>query len=334
MTDPARAAVFGAARQAVAAVGRPLLEQSGLLAAGVGLKTIGGTTTDEPCVKVFVERKLPAALVAPGRAVPRTLQAPAAAVRTDVEEMLAPTAPPWHAGVRDERAAWWIGDGTRHRPLSGGNSVSHFLAPAGTVATMVRDALWPAAPGILSCNHVIAALDRARWGDVVLQPATGDGGRAPYDVCGVLARSVPVRFGWAGPNLVDAAVAHVGAAASVPSIEGVGAPVGVRSGNAAQPGDLVFKVGRATGLTAGRIVAVSATGWIPYPPILGGPSVALFCDQIITTGMAAFGDSGALLLDASSNAIGLLFGGSPTHTFFNDVAHVQRQLAIAIALRA
>jgi hypothetical protein len=213
--------------------------------------------------------------------------------------------------------------------VSGGESVSHFLAPLGTIAIGVHDQLALGQPAILSCNHVLAALNRGRYGDAVVQPAIDDGGRAPYDECGVLQRYVLVRFGAAGANLVDAAIARLDGYLAAPWINWIGYPTAVRSGNDAMPGDPVAKVGRTTGLTEGRVVAVHSSCWIPYPPILGG-GVALFKEQIITTPMAGFGDSGALLLDGASNAIGLLFGGSPTHTLFNDIVNVQRQLAIAM----
>jgi hypothetical protein len=332
MENHIRARAFQAARQALLASDERLLRRHALLSVGVGLKTVAGETTDEPCVKAFVARKLPLSEIAPDRRIPPTLAARPTAARTDVEEMRQPTAPPRRGSDAFESVAFGIGDRARHRPLSGGNSVSHPIAPLGTVATMVRDTFGARRFGILSCNHVIAALNRGRHGDPVLQPATGDGGRIPHDVCGYLQRYIPVRFGLTGANLVDAAVARVGPFTSVPWLDWVGSPAGVRSGNGLRPGDAVFKVGRTTGLTAGRVVAVHATGWIPYPPVLGaGLGAALFREQIITTGMAGFGDSGALLLDSAEHVIGLLFGGSPTHSFYNDIVYVQRELQLSIA---
>ena len=46
--------------------------------------------------------------------------------------------------------------------------------------------------------------------------------------------------------------------------------------------------------------------------------------------MGLFGDSGALLFDSDAAAVGLLFGGSSTHTFFNDIVDVQDALGIRV----
>jgi hypothetical protein len=194
---------------------------------------------------------------------------------------------------------------------------------------MVVDAIDPERRGILSCNHVLAAVNRGRYGDPVVQPAVTDGGRVHGDTCGYLQRWMPVRFGGGLSNLIDAAVARVPVPAVAPWVDWVGVPRGVQSGNAMPPGSAVFKVGRTTGLTTGRVVAVDASVWIPYAAV-GVDATALFRDQIVTTAMAAFGDSGALLFDAAHNAVGLLFGGSSTHTFFNDIVHVQRELRVSI----
>jgi hypothetical protein len=331
MPDRVQERAFEKAHQALLYAGR-LLSQYGLSGVGVGLKVKGGRTTDEPCVKAFVSKKIPLELIAPGRAVPPALASSEGAVRTDVEEMLPPTSPPWLLNGGGEREAYWIGNRLRHRPLSGGDSISHFRAPLGTVATAVLNRARPSERAILSCNHVLAALNRGIYGDPIVQPATGDGGFVPKDTCGFLERWVPIRFGVAGPNLVDAAIAWVGDQGSLPWVDWIGLPGGVLSGNSMRPGDHVLKVGRTTGLTTGSVVAVHVHGWLSYPDVLGGGgAAALFREQIVTTGMAGFGDSGSLLFDNKYNAVGLLFGGSPSHTFFNDITHVQRELDILIS---
>jgi hypothetical protein len=321
---------FEKAHQALLCAGW-LLGQCGLSGLGVGLKIIGGRMTDEPCVKAFVANKVPLEWIAPSHAVPPTLATPEGTVRTDVDKMLPPTVPPWLLDGDGEREAYWMGNRFRRRPLSGGDSISHFRAPLGTVATTVLNRARPSERAVLSCNHVLAALNRGISGDPVVQPATGDGGFVPNDTCGFLERWVPIRFGAAGPNLVDAAIAWVDNRGSLPGVDWIGLPGSVRSGNSMRPGDNVFKVGRTTGLTTGSVVAVHVHGWLSYPEVLGGGgATAFFREQIVTTGMAGFGDSGSLLFDNKYNAVGLLFGGSPSHTFFNDIAHVQRELDILL----
>ena len=89
-------------------------------------------------------------------------------------------------------------------------------------------------------------------------------------------------------------------------------------------GGLVVKVGRTTQVTVGRVLAVNAT-------IVVGPydcGAAVFRHQIVTTGMAAGGDSGSLLMDANLNGIGLLFAGSALVTIHNHIADVETALGV------
>jgi hypothetical protein len=229
--------------------------------------------------------------------------------------------------MSDDVAAAWLGDWGRHRPVAGGESVSHLSMPLGTLAIAVVDNTAPGTVSILSCNHVLAALNLGRPGDAILQPAVLDGGATPLNVCGTLTRFVPVQFGGAGSNLVDAAVARVDAA--WPWIRWIGEISGVRSGNSLQVGERVKKAGRTTALTQGEVVATYCLVWIPYPPSWSG-GVALFKDQILVTAMAAFGDSGSLVLDTDQRAVGLLFGGSGTHSVFCDITHIESTLGIMV----
>lgn len=335
MTDKSQIKAFIQARTALISMRDQLMFRSALLAVGVGLKKVGGELTDEPCIKAFVPRKIPLEKILPGRAVPRMVLTAVGVVRTDVEEMLPPTSPPWLRNTNGEFEPYWIGNRFRHRPImSGGDSVSHSLAPLGTISTEVNDPLQPDVRYILSCNHILAALSWAWPGDPVVQPAFGDGGRVPIDTCGFIDRWVPIRFGTQGLNRVDAAIARVDDARGVvPWVRWIGIPMGIRSGNLMYAGETVSKVGRTTLVTYGTVVATDVSGWINYPWLFGGGGPAFFERQIVTTGMAAFGDSGSLLFDSEHNVVGLLFGGSPTLTFYNDIIHVQDELRIQIAFR-
>lgn len=246
--------------------------------------------------------------------------------------MMLPTGPPWLHLAEGGRKPNWFRNRARHRPFSGGDSISHPITPLGTVATEVIDPHNLGARYILSCNHVLAALNRAAIGDTVLQPAFADGGRASFDACGFVDRYVPIRFWPQGGNRVDAAVARVNPRDVIPFVDWVGVPAGTRAGKSMSPGERVFKTGRTTLLNSGQVVAVNVSGWIYYPAFFGGFSAAFFEEQIITSGMAGFGDSGSLLFDEDRNAVGLLFGGSPTHTFFNDIVEVERELRVKIAV--
>jgi hypothetical protein len=325
MADRSREQQWRAAHEVVTGSDLPLLHRHDLVGVAVGIKTTAGQATGQPCVTAFVREKLPRARLSRERLVPETIEGPTDVVVTDVETMETPTAPPWRLDPSGMREARLSGPRLRERPVRGGDSIAHFRSPLGTAGIVIRDPDDPVRRLVLSCNHVLAELNRGRLGDPVLQPAGGDGGRLPLDVCGTLHRFVPVSFGPGGANRVDAAAARV--SDGVPLIEWVGPLRGVRQVEEGLIGESVFKVGRTTGLTRGIVQAVHFTGWIPYPPLLGG-GVALFREQVVTTPMAAFGDSGAVLCDAAVNGLGLLFGGSPTHTLYNSLQHVLDDLAV------
>ena len=200
---------------------------------------------------------------------------------------------------------------------------------AGTVATKCVD-LVDGRAVLLTCNHVAAALNWGRSGDFIVQPSTEDGGRTPHDVCGRLLRYVPVHF-FGAANRVDGALVAVPLTTATDHIEWLGPAAGTRRAHSLVPLETIYKVGRTSGLTSGRVVAVDVAGWLAYPWPLDSGASAFFEDMIVTTAMAGFGDSGALGLDSQRRAVGLLFGGSWTHTFFNDVTAVEQQLGVRLA---
>jgi hypothetical protein len=321
------------ARSAVLAGDQRLIWRCGLLAIGVGHKVVANKSTGEPAVKAFVSRKLPAESVVPERMIPLQLPASGGAIRTDVEEMAPPVSPPWVVGGPTDPWAAVLGNRTRRRPVRGGDSLSSYRSLIGTAAITVVDTTRGGGCAIVSCNHVLAELNRGRVGDRIVQPALDDGGSL-FDACAYLDRWVPLRFGdCSTANLVDAAIAQVDPRCASSWVEWIGPPAGVRPGGSLSPGETVVKVGRTTGLTAGNVIAVNVSAWIPYPPAFGQVAPAFYRDQIVATAMAGFGDSGSLLLDANDNAVGLLFAGSPTHTFFNDITHVCEALSIRILTR-
>lgn len=316
---------LGEARGVVRAEGAALLRRHGMVAIGVGFKTRDGERTDEISVKAFVPKKLPVEQIPAERLLPKTVATPGERIATDVEEM----APPTVAGLSSvgfSLAAFRMGNRFRQRPISGGDSVSRYPGTLGTIGALVRDRFPGSGSLILSCNHVLANLNVARFGDPVVQPAAGDGGTIAFDQCGALLRWAPLWFGF-GTNRVDAAAARATTSA-VPLIDYVGLPAGVRSGNALEPATPVFKVGRTTGLTTATVSAVHVSGWITYSfqPFVS----AYFIEQIVTTGTAGYGDSGSLLFDNDRNAVGLLFGGTLNYTFYNDIVNVENDLGIAV----
>lgn len=298
----------------------PLLALEGVVGVAPSLKMKGGKPTKGWSLTVFVEKKQPKTQVPKAALVP----AEVGGVPTDVVEV-GKIEPLVFAG--------------RVRPALPGYSVGHHNITAGTFGCLVRDIrrccckldkdccspTKEECPGdylILSNNHVLADSNRGNPGDLILQPGPFDGGVFPADGVATLDRFEPIVFGRSGYNLVDAAVARPTFPRNLTaSILGALIPRGI---DQAFIGGAVIKAGRTTQVTVGRVLAVNATVIVgPYP---GG--FAQFRHQIITTAMAAGGDSGSLLMDSSLAAVGLLFAGSSQITIHNHIADAESALGV------
>ncbi len=211
----------------------------------------------------------------------------------------------------------------KNRPLRIGGSVGHFQITAGTLGAFVT----PRGGGgeedwILSNNHVLANENRGRRGDPVIQPGKADGGRNPRDVIGELHKFQPLKR---RDNVMDAATATLseGAEYLYDWLDGVGAITGVRCGPL-QIGETVFKVGRTTGTTEGRISAIEVddlvVGFDMGDIVFNGQiEIAPADNKPFSLG----GDSGSLIVDSEQRAIGLLFAGNDVDaTFANPIAEV------------
>lgn len=213
----------------------------------------------------------------------------------------------------------------RVRPLQIGYSVGQVHITAGTIGGFVSSQV-PGDPGvfILSNNHVLADENRAQPGDAILQPGPADGGSDPADGAATLTRFVPLVA--AGRNNIDAAVALVGSGIGVDplTLQGLGALAGVRA-TPLESGELVWKVGRTTGLTQG-VVSATELDDLTVQYDIGD----LVFDDQIEIGPAVpgqpfsmGGDSGSLIVDAQRNAVALLFAGNDVDaTYANPIAAV------------
>jgi hypothetical protein len=194
------------------------------------------------------------------------------------------------------------------RPLRMGTSVGHFKITAGTLGCFVtgrRDDVII----ILSNNHVLANENDASVGDVILQRGALDGGKKPKDVVGRLNRFVKLKTGSA--NLVDCAVASIDRAIdiNVNLLQGIGTLAGQGS-DFLDEGLEVFKVGRTTDVTRGRVTAFELDNVIVEYDI----GDIRFDNQIEIEGVdkgafSAGGDSGSLIIDSEQKAVALLFAG-------------------------
>jgi hypothetical protein len=192
-----------------------------------------------------------------------------------------------------------------------GASIGHHQITAGTLGCFVT-ARRGGRARILSNNHVLADENHGRRGDAIVQPGALDGGARARDAVGALDRAVPLRI--RGPNLVDAATATIGEGLAYDAhvLKGLGALAGLGP-DLLDAGTAVAKVGRTTGVTRGRVTAFELDNVI----VAYDRGNLRFDDQVEIEGAgdAPFsqgGDSGALIVDGTTRAVGLLFAGGDT----------------------
>jgi hypothetical protein len=211
----------------------------------------------------------------------------------------------------------------RNRPLRIGGSIGDRHDLAGTLGGFVTRRSGWGDDMILSNNHVLANENSARAGDAVVQPGRLDGGRLASDKVGRLARFV--RLKKTRTNTVDAALADLNDGMSYYHnwLETLGAISGVRT-TPLEIDEIVYKVGRTTGVTKGRISAIEVDALV-----VGYDAGDLTFDdqvEVAPVGSKPFslgGDSGSLIVDARRRAVALLFAGNDTSaTYGNPVQTV------------
>ncbi len=308
----------------------PDTPRGNLVGMAYGVKWTDGVPTGKPALLALVSQKIDPDDLSESDLIPKTIDG----MQTDVlavGELFAYQAEPVEVGAQALAR--------RARPASGGYSVGHHKITAGTIGTCVYDQIGtPGNPSgipnqyyILSNNHVLANSNNASPGDPILQPGTFDGGVDPADRIAILDRFIPITFEPPVPlarhrNLVDAALAAGEFHNLKREIHWVGHLTGWRKRSEINVGLAVQKTGRTTNFTTGRITAVGATVNVNY----GNGRIARFRDQIFTTAMSAGGDSGSIVADRDTKAVGLLFAGSPMATILNQIQHVRKLLQIEV----
>jgi hypothetical protein len=176
---------------------------------------------------------------------------------------------------------------------------------SGTLGSMVQDS--SSIQYILSNNHVLADINKARVGQQIVQPGLFDTAchKVPSDAVATFSRTVKIKFGSA-KNTIDAAIAAIDPNDVSPEILNIG-PI-ANTVVTPTPGLAVQKMGSASCLTTGTIAAVAVNGTVNY----GAGKNAKFVNQIQIDGnFGAPGDSGSLIVtqDTCPQAVGLLFAG-------------------------
>lgn len=290
-----------------------LLALDNVVGVGVGRKIRARCDTGEPCLTVFVSRKETLEFLDDGARVPGTVRD----CKTDVVEV---------GEIRAGQDVPQRSSARRERPVRGGLSVGHPHASAGTLGTAVIDIdAYPGMPPryyLLSSNHVLAPADFASLGDPVLQPAAADGGSAPCDVIGHLARFIRLSFD-GRPNLADAALAEIPFDAIERHIDWIGFPR--ESSSLVRIGQPVQKTGRSSGFTTGLVQAVNVSLRVNYPE-----QSARFVRQIVASKMSAPGDAGSLVLDMNARPVGLLFAASEYVSVLSPIGFVESLLDVKV----
>lgn len=208
----------------------------------------------------------------------------------------------------------------RCRPLRIGASVGHFGVTAGTIGCFCRHR--DGGIGILSNNHVLANLNRAARGDVIIQPGRLDGGMRhdPESRIATLYKSIDLTFEPGTRNLVDCAFAtlvgevdHEAGIVSDPLDARTTWQVGATVDDLLIE-DKVQKVGRTTGLTRGRVTAVDVDNLVVAMVLGHGEKLARFDRQIAMEGadgpFSRGGDSGSVIFTEGGAPSALLFAGT------------------------
>jgi len=191
---------------------------------------------------------------------------------------------------------------------------------------------------ILSNNHVLANEDAGAAGDLILQRAKFDGGKRAAD--GVARLLHWVRLKRRGSNVVDAAIAAVNNGQPYDAhllrdlVNGSNRKLKGLGPQFIDEGEIVYKVGRTTAATKGRVTAFDLDNVVVNYDV----GNLRFDGQIEIEGMGSKpfsdgGDSGSLIVNSRLEAVALLFAGSDTGgrngaglTFANPIHRVLEEL--------
>lgn len=278
---------------------------------GIGHKWVNGVDTQVPAILVFVQQKLDKDNViskySANDFIPTTIDG----VPTDVIEV----------GYITKQA--FRG---RIRPIKPGYSIGHPNVTAGTLGGIFLDKDNDYV--VLSNNHVIADENRAKLGDIILQPARSDsfgdmefsGWKEPVSNLPYFANLKDVTNLLSSGNKHDSAIAKIHPSIIKDNLIDFNYPEvnrPIKGFRDTAVGMKVQKFGRTTGRTKGTVMGVKASFSVAYD--FGS---ARFEDCIVCTNMSSGGDSGSIILDEEMNAIGLLFAGSPKVTIASPIQNV------------
>jgi len=263
---------------------------------------------DEVVFRIYVSKKEPISKLSSKELIPRALTvAKYFTIGTDLI-----VCSPKALSTRD-----------KYRPIVAGISSNHKDGTACTITGFFIDKETNEVL-VASCNHCYARSNKAKIGDIILQPSPYDGGTLK-DKIGYLKKYVPLYFDrytcnvrnllysivklllpfYKKENKVDIAFStlEVGYNNSIYDIGDI------KGWNVALLDELVYKVGRTTGKTKGVIVDTAWHGYVQYDR-----GLALFTDCYLAKLHSEGGDSGSPVVNVDNELIGGLFAGDDTYS--------------------
>jgi hypothetical protein len=307
-----------ALRRAKEAIEKHLLNGPGVTGVEIGFKEVGGKRTDQLAIRVLVRKKRDVRIE---ERVPESIEGfptdvierryELQVITLDAEELLAQV------------------DTQQYESLKGGISIGPCRLVGGTVlggtlALPVKDNA--TGKGMLLSNfHVLCGDQSWMIGDPIAQPARIDQGRCPDSVVASLQRAVL-------NEQVDCAVAEMTARTASSDIVEIGAITGTNVTSIDEP---VRKRGRTSGLTYGFVDSVDLTVIVPYPGIgevTLTNQIGVRPDTTQNPKFSASGDSGAAVVNAAGEVVGLHFAGNAAdgHGAANLIAGVLAALNVTI----
>lgn len=299
-----------------------LLHKPGIAGVGIGKKIVNGIPTQQDSIMVFVQEKIDDQIISKQNDNAYLIPSEIDGIPTDVFECGEITK--MTAGLKE-----------RKRPIKPGYSISHSKVSAGTIGGIFYDKDNDVV--VLSNFHVLTPDGKAKIGDIIYQPGTIDnnldltfkGWIKPLDSLPYIATLKDyIKLSESGSNTHDSAIAKI----HPELVKGgfidiiypqLGKPL---SGfGTIDVNQNIYKLGRTTGFTTGKILSKSATFKIPYDF-----GVATFTDCIISTPMSQGGDSGSIGINENMQAFGLLFAGSQKVTLYNPISHVANYYGLKI----
>lgn len=263
-------------------------------------KITAGENTGEPCLTVFVTKKLEKTQLKSKNIVPESIDDK----KTDVVEIGTVTAPPTYSMMPEATDI----RKKKHRPFKMGISISNITVSAGTPGGVVllngkKHAATNTHVGCESIRKDLKDQERANC-----QPGTYDGG-SNDDIFGAVRKAIIMPTGQ--PAFNDFCIIEPDDEDDIdPDIYEIGIPTGVCT---VKIGDQVQKSGRTTGLTSGKVTSLSATILVSY-----GEGTVTHKACILVTDMSDGGDSGSWMLKGTE-VWGYLFAGSDTTTVCHEI---------------